>query len=464
MDDRDYRCPITGELMWEPATTSCGHTFEWREILICLRTKDSCPTCNQRGLRQTDVNKVIVLRKIIHDYAKRNSITLVPVYAEQEDIRAIKGDPPVPSAPPSAPPPSVTFTQLETNGNRHYSTAETEKLFRAVKNNNLQVVQETIARGANPDQQYFTTKNVKKSSLQLAVLWGYIEIVKFLLESGADPNLETDTFTTLSLAVDKGHSEIVKLLLAHNAFVNAEPSRGFNALQLACKRGSLQDATTLISAGAIAVDGPGWCPTLNLAIVSYNHRKRYNLPVDHDEYLQLVDLILSVDARVQKALDYCFAGCNNFLEIVGGTVECARHLIQKGAKLNNNYLYFAIKSGCVDKTRFLLEEKCNPNVVVLYDKVPLYHAIRYAKSDIISLLISYGADINYVDNCGDTPLIYCAKVGSPHNLQILLKAGADVTAKNHKGKTALDVARKSRSNEKYRLLKLVTPKPSCAVS
>jgi ankyrin repeat protein len=50
---------------------------------------------------------------------------------------------------------------------------------------------------------------------------GHIEIVKHLVEHGADVNISTDKkVTLLHIASEKGHTEIVKHLVEHGVDVN----------------------------------------------------------------------------------------------------------------------------------------------------------------------------------------------------------------------------------------------------
>ena len=74
----------------------------------------------------------------------------------------------------------------------------------------------------------------------------HIEIVKFLLESGADVNADY----ALINASKKGITEVVKLLLEKGADVNKKTNEGHTALYYATQKGYTGIVKLLESAGA----------------------------------------------------------------------------------------------------------------------------------------------------------------------------------------------------------------------
>ncbi len=59
------------------------------------------------------------------------------------------------------------------------------------------------------------------TALMRAVYHGRVEMVRLLLDQGADPNIaRNDNFTAISLAAFFGHAEIVEMLLRHGANTN----------------------------------------------------------------------------------------------------------------------------------------------------------------------------------------------------------------------------------------------------
>ncbi|MDQ7055090.1 MAG: ankyrin repeat domain-containing protein [Persephonella sp.] len=87
--------------------------------------------------------------------------------------------------------------------------------------------------------------------LHVAVKEGDAELVKYLLEKGADPNGK-GAFgeTPLHIAVDRGYLDIVQLLLERGADPNAQSNEGNTPLHMAVIASSADIAYELIKKGA----------------------------------------------------------------------------------------------------------------------------------------------------------------------------------------------------------------------
>ncbi|MFM2428689.1 MAG: hypothetical protein RL012_573 [Bacteroidota bacterium] len=87
----------------------------------------------------------------------------------------------------------------------------------------------------------YRIQNANMTVLGLATSWGLIEIVKLLIEYGADVNMpvharkKTKGKTPLHYAARRGSVEIAKLLIEHGADINAKSSRGNTPLKYALK-------------------------------------------------------------------------------------------------------------------------------------------------------------------------------------------------------------------------------------
>ncbi|WP_104618359.1 ankyrin repeat domain-containing protein [Brachyspira murdochii] len=80
---------------------------------------------------------------------------------------------------------------------------------------------------------------------------GHLEVVKYLLENGANVNLKNITdVSALILASMDNHLEIVKYLLDKGADINAKDNYGKTALMYASEKGHSEVAKFLKSKGA----------------------------------------------------------------------------------------------------------------------------------------------------------------------------------------------------------------------
>ncbi len=105
----------------------------------------------------------------------------------------------------------------------------------------------------------------RTTALFVAANWGYIPVVRSLIEAGANVNLgeEDNKETPLMIAAARtalqknkvyvggnGHIEVIKLLLKAGANVNARTSFGWTALMAAANAGSIEVVQLLLKAGA----------------------------------------------------------------------------------------------------------------------------------------------------------------------------------------------------------------------
>jgi ankyrin repeat protein len=108
----------------------------------------------------------------------------------------------------------------------------------ASKEGCIEVVRLLLENGADIHVQ-------KDYSLRLASFYGHVEVVRLLLESGADVHADDDY--ALRLASFYGHVEVVRLLLASGANVHAKDDC---ALRWASDKGHIEVVDLLVSYGA----------------------------------------------------------------------------------------------------------------------------------------------------------------------------------------------------------------------
>jgi len=131
-------------------------------------------------------------------------------------------------------------------------------LFHAVDKQMADIVSELLNRGANPNQTMLTEKTIDSEKTEVKRLLtplnladiegdieGGIEIVKILLADAriiVDWVNATDGKTALMFAAERGYDEIVKLLINQGADINKQDKNGKTALLLACEKNNANEA------------------------------------------------------------------------------------------------------------------------------------------------------------------------------------------------------------------------------
>ena len=137
------------------------------------------------------------------------------------------------------------------------------------------------------------TAEQKGHLLQIAVERGYIDIIKEMLDAGADVNTPAAYYrgrTALQMAAEKGLTDIVTLLLSYGADVNAPAGYwgGVTALQGAALNGNLKIVFTLLQARA----------EINAPPAVENGRTALQAAAEHGR-LDIVSLLLKNDHNTE---------------------------------------------------------------------------------------------------------------------------------------------------------------------
>lgn len=124
---------------------------------------------------------------------------------------------------------------IDAGANIHDMSGGSTPLHNAVFGGNSAIVDLLIKRGVDLEVHDDHQEN---TALILASYYGDIEIVKLLLDAGANPNLfDEEQKTALSHAADKGYLEIVKLLINAHAAIDTQNENGHTPLMFAARAG-----------------------------------------------------------------------------------------------------------------------------------------------------------------------------------------------------------------------------------
>ena len=246
------------------------------------------------------------------------------------------------------------------------------------------------------------------SALTNAATGGHIEIVRLLLERGADPSLREEGNApqgkALYEAVAHKHIDIARLLLDHGAFPNPEVESSGDALSRAIWHEDKPMIELLCSYGAT--------------------RKVHLLAYDGD--------ILT--AAAVFAANPALANNVNALENAAseGRASFVRLMLRYQPQLAKQ-VAISVKSrgpqevaSSRELTNFLFQQGMDANYRTWLGITPLHVYASRGDIENVALFLEHGADINAIDEeFYITPLGYAAKNGKLPMVEFLLKQGAD---------------------------------------
>lgn len=277
-------------------------------------------------------------------------------------------------------------------------------LFDAVRNNNIK------------SAKYFLKKEIdineirnSDTALTLAVSLNFPEMVKLLLDKGANVNLANEHGNPpLIIAIVSGDLEMTRLLLNQNADTNVVNRIGDTAFEVALNTDSMEMIELLINKGGAMGVG-----SLNTLIFDASMK---SLPI--------------LKSLVKKGIN---------INILNGR--------------NQTPLMFAVRetdtTGSLEIVEFLLQHGADINALDFNGWSALMVAINYSNTtsslETVKLLLAYGADvftvnndINTIENC---PTEECRNLIAEHIWKILYardKNTAARYAKNGQNEASVD--------------------------
>ncbi|CAC5378634.1 unnamed protein product [Mytilus coruscus] len=283
------------------------------------------------------------------------------------------------------------------------------------------------------------------SPVMIACRQGHTEIVRMLIDTGADYNkCNNYGWSPVTFACGKGHTEIVRMLLDIGTDYNKCDSEGCSPVMIACRYGRTEIVRMLLDIGADynKCDNEGWSPVMSAC---------------RHGHTEIVRMLLDIGADYDKCDDNGWSpvmyACRE------GHTEIVRMLLDIGAdynKCDNDKGWSPVKNACseghTEIVRMLLDigadyDKCDNNGCS-----PVMYACREGHTEIVRMLIDKGADYNKCDNNGWSPVMYACREGHTEIVRMLLDKGADYNNCNNGGWSPVKHACNNGHTEIVRML------------
>ena len=309
-------------------------------------------------------------------------------------------------------------------------------LIAAIKNDHIDIVKILLDAGANPNLPKSNDMSISGSSgdTALAVAVDYADntsLIQMLLSKKADPNIPNSLgLTPLMHAIKKNHFNVVLLLLNAGADPNPKNRFGDTPLLLAVKQGNVKIIEMLLSKRVnldCAKDAPE-CPLIQ-ASRSGNE--------------EIFEMLINAGADVNAINAH---GQTAFTEAIArNNIHIARRLLEEGADPNygSHNGDPPIIQATKNRNRKAIELLLNHHPSINFDgqdssgNTALIIAYQNGYLDIFHNLLNRGANPSIQSKLGDTLLIMAYENKDLGTLYELLKAGADPNAQNKKGETVL---------------------------
>lgn len=287
---------------------------------------------------------------------------------------------------------------------------------------------------------------------------GNINIVNLLLENGADITVQAKKYkeTLLHISALYGHDELVKLYLEKGLDVNVSDNRGYTPLYWSISSDNSEFNNSNVNVPKKTNNKVTQLLLVNGAKIDDQSAKYF--PWSGNTALVQLGLEKNIDVDVRDE----FGRTPLHMATIQGNLELAKWLIEKGANVNSGastlqrytplrYSVFgdslSVKEDVnIQLIKLLLLKGADPNAKYAMDKKSLLHDISnsatsrdyYKQSvEVAKVLFEFRVDVNATDNKSETPL-HRAKLAEDNRIiSLLVENGADVNAQDKYGRTAL---------------------------
>lgn len=338
-------------------------------------------------------------------------------------------------------------------------------LMSAAGRDHIAVVRLLLKQGVDPSAH----DKFGNTALMAAASRGTVRIARLLLDAGADTTLNDVSHwgSALHGATRTGAGDgpgVVKLLLGRGADARVRDGQGQTPLMIAAGSGSDETIIALLAGSDVNARDHESNTPLHFAVAHYsNSREVMKILLDHgaDPNIQNAEGATPLHLVAQSRFGVSTPPDPAQLLLDHGAdpaIRCTKCTFHRGATA----LFLVACSGNGERAKILLDGGAEVDAVTDRGDTPLMCAARsgaFMLVEIVSLLVSHGADPNRRGEKGRTALHYAAEKGHSSRVKTLLARGADPRIRDDAGETALDAAMKSGDAAATALLNSHEPSP-----
>lgn len=250
----------------------------------------------------------------------------------------------------------------------------------------------------NNEGQYYSKMDNDITSLMIAATFKYNDILKALVSVGADLNLKSgknkNNYTALNYSILSGNVEGVSILLNAGASIDNREDYLHNAIRV----NNLNMVKLLINNGIDINQIP------KNSSSDYNGKSPLYLSVEKQN-TDVIKLLLLNNANINIDADK--------KSILYNALISYKKYSSEAEKNSLNIIKLLLNAG-VDID---IRDSFGGNT-------PLIYAIEKKYTEVVKLLIEYGADVNYENKKGKKPLNYAISSGKNEIIKLLVDNGA----------------------------------------
>lgn len=302
------------------------------------------------------------------------------------------------------------------------SSAHCSDIFQAIDSGKVSTISKMIEQ--NP-KILNTPNHDNLTPLNFAAYKGQTQIVAKLLELGADLTIgDNENSRPIHNAAAGGYIDIVDLLLSYGADLNIQDNNGYSPLMWATMRGHTELVKFFLSKGAnIFLKDNYTRPAFHMALWNRN--------------IEITKLFIEHGFNIDSVWSQSFRPID--WAIFRKDLPMVEMLIDEGANIHSKntrgetYLHCAVFHNEIDIAELLIKSGIDVNSTKKGNLTPLHIAAIANYTDMtemVNLLINYGAELDARSSDGGTPIHYARAAKNQVVRDLLIAKGAKELPRN----------------------------------